>query len=223
MFNAIHVTHEAVYKVGGIGTVLEGLINSRPVPRRRRPHRARLPHVLSRTEGTLRLGPGGIIEYSSLDQIYNGPYADAFRQVERDFGVRLAYGRRPLEDGPTGTPHRLRSAAGRPPRGMNLQRVNALKGQLYEHYGLRSDRYQHIWEFEQYVQVAPPAVAALEAMHLATDDAPAVVFAHEFMGVPNGARLARLLQPAAPIARCSTPTKWRRSAGSSSRTTSATT
>ncbi len=189
MFNAIHVTHEAIYKVGGIGTVLEGLINSRPY--RDGVGRTVLVCPMFYPENTQRLGPGGVLEYSSLDQVYDGPYAGAFQQVERDFGVRLAYGRRPLEDEPSAR-RTVCEALLVDLRGINLHRVNALKGQLWEQYGIRSDPYEHIWEYEQYVQLAAPAVAALEVMRLATRDTPAVVFAHEFMGVATALALQGL-------------------------------
>jgi hypothetical protein len=186
VFNAIHVTHEAVHKVGGIGTVLEGLINCRPY--RDGVARTVLVCPLFYPENPLRLGPGGVIEYSALDQIRDGPYVNAFREVEHDFGVRLVYGRRPLEDEPSGR-RTVCEVLLVDLRGINPQRVNTLKGQLWEHYGLRSDPYEHIWEYEQYVELATPAVAALEAMRLATSDAPAVVFAHEFMGVATALAL----------------------------------
>jgi hypothetical protein len=186
VFNAIHVSHEAVYKVGGIGTVLEGLINSRPY--RDGVGRTILVCPMFYPENTARFGPGGIIEYSSLDRIYDGPYANAFRQVERDWNVRLAYGRRPLEDEPSAR-RAVCEVLLVDLRGINLHRVNQVKGLLWEQFGLRSDPYEHIWEFEQYVQVAGPAIAALELMHLATADSPAIVFAHEFMGVATALAL----------------------------------
>lgn len=181
MFNAIHVTHEAVYKVGGIGTVLEGLINSRPY--RDGVGRTVLVCPLFYPENVERLGSGGVIEYSSLDGVYDGPYWEAFGQVERDFGVRITYGRRPLEDEPSAR-RTVCDVLLIDLRGINIERLNELKGVLWERYGIHSERYEHIWEYEQYVQLAAPAVAALEALRLATPDAPAVVFAHEFMGVP---------------------------------------
>ena len=186
MFNAIHVTHEAVYKVGGIGTVLEGLINSRPY--RDGVGRTVLVCPLFYHEKSERFGPGGVIEYSSLDQVYDGPYADAFQRIERHWGVRIAYGRRPLEDEPSGR-RTICEVLLVDLRGINVQRVNELKGRLWERYGIQSDRYERIWEYEQYVQVAGPAVEALEAMQLGAQAAPAAVFAHEFMGVPTALAL----------------------------------
>ena len=186
MFNAVHVTHEAVYKVGGIGTVLEGLINSRPY--RDSVGRTLLICPLFYPENIERFGAGGLIEYSSLDNVYDGPYAGAFRQIEQEWGVRLIYGRRPLEDEPTGR-RTVCEVLLVDLRGIHSWRVNELKGRLWRDYRIPSDRYEHIWEYEQYVQVAGPAVAALEAMRFGTDSSPAAVFAHEFMGVPTALAL----------------------------------
>jgi len=186
VFNAIHVSHEAVHKVGGIGTVLEGLINSRPY--RDGVGRTVLVCPLYYPDNPERLGPGGVIEYSSLDQRQDGPYAQAFRQIERDYGVRLVYGRRPLEDEPSAR-RTVCEVLLVDLRGILMPRVNELKGRLWEHFGLRSDSYEHIWEYEQYVRLAPPVVAAAEALRLGTKDAPAVVFAHEFVGVPTALAL----------------------------------
>lgn len=186
MFNAVHVTHEAVYKVGGIGTVLEGLINSRPY--RDGVGRTVLVCPLFYPENTERLGSEGILEYSSLDQVYEGPYAEAFRRIEREWSVRLVHGRRPLEDEASGR-RTMCEVLLVDLRGINRQRVNELKGLLWERYGICSDRYEHIWEYEQYVQLAGPAVAALEALRFGNADTPAAVFAHEFMGVPTALAL----------------------------------
>ncbi len=191
MFNAIHVTHEVVYQSGGIGTVLAGLINSRPY--RDGVARTVLIGPLLHPENPARFGPGGVTEYSSLDHVYDGPHARALQPVENDFNIRIAYGRRPLEDGPSAR-RTICEALLIDLRGINQSRVNALKRTLWERYGLRSDAYEHIWEYEQWVQLAAPAVAALEALRLATDEAPAVVFAHEYMGVAT----ALALQTARP-------------------------
>src|SRR5262249_48989615 len=99
MFNIVHVTHEAVYKVGGIGTVLEGLINSRHY--RDSVGRTVLVCPLFYPENPQRLGPGGVIEYSSLDQQFDGPFADALGRIENEFNIRIVYGHRPIDDAPT--------------------------------------------------------------------------------------------------------------------------
>lgn len=187
MLNAIHVTHEAVYKVGGIGTVLEGLINSRPY--RDNVGRTVLVCPLFYPDNRDRLGPGARIEYSSLDGIRGGPFAEPFRRVEAEFHVGLVYGRRPVEDLASDRRTMCETLLV-DIRSIDRRRVDELKGLLWEHCGLQSHRFEHIWEFEQYVQLAAPAAAALATLQLGTADQPAVVFAHEFMGVPTAHALA---------------------------------
>ena len=181
VINAIHVTHEAVHKVGGIGTVLEGLINSRPY--RDDVGRTILVCPLFYPEDDVRLGPTGDIEYSPLDRIRTGPCANALELIEREFGVHIVYGQRMLIDEASARQIRCEVLL-IDLRGANPGPINTLKGRLWDYYGLPSDWYEHIWEYEQYVELAPAAIAALEVLQLATPDAPAVIFAHEFMGVP---------------------------------------
>jgi len=69
--------------------------------------------------------------------------------------------------------------------------LNEFKRRLFEEFGVRSDLYEHLWEFEQYVRLAPVAMAALKAIG-ATDDSPVVV-SHEFMGMPTA--LAAIIEP----------------------------
>lgn len=189
MINVVHVSHEAVHKVGGIGTVLEGLINSAPY--RDGVGRTVLVCPLFYPEDTQRLGPGSIIEYSSLDQIFGSSYCEAFRRIEQTYHVRLVYGQRPIEDEATSR-RSLCEVLLVDLRGINSLRVNDVKGLLWEHFGLQSHRYEHIWEFEQYVQLAGPAAAALDAMQIGSDRHPAAALAHEFMGIPTALALAAL-------------------------------
>jgi hypothetical protein len=186
LINIVHVTHEAVHKVGGIGTVLEGLINSAPY--RDGVGRTVLVCPLFYPEEPSRLGPGGIIEYSSLDQLYGSPYSEAFRRIEHEFHVRIVYGQRPLEDEASAR-RTMCEVLLVDLRGISQYRVNELKGLLWEHYGIQSHRYEHVWEYEQYIQLAAPAAAALEVMHVGGDAQPAVALAHEFMGIPTALAL----------------------------------
>ncbi|QOJ13879.1 MAG: hypothetical protein HRU75_04145 [Planctomycetia bacterium] len=182
MFNVIHITHEAVHKVGGIGTVLEGLITSRPY----RDHvgRTLLVAPMFYPENPQRLGEGGVIEYSSLDHLHDGPYADSFLRIQREFHVHIAYGQRVLQDDASGRRARVEVLL-IDLRHIHRPRVDELKGRLWEHYGLQSHRYEQVWDFEQYVQLAAAALPAIEALGLATADQPAIALAHEYMGVPT--------------------------------------
>ena len=67
MLNIAHVTHEAVVKMGGIGTVLEGLLTAKDYTEA--VDRTILICPLFTTEGNVdsRLGPHGDVLYSSID------------------------------------------------------------------------------------------------------------------------------------------------------------
>ena len=178
MNTLVHVTHEAVQKVGGIGAVLQGFFTSKAyndnVPR------------------SILIGPGdpgmqdllakaGKVLYSSLGNVDEGGWAARFRPVQERFGVGIIYGRRTFKDRTTGiesSPEVLLIDVSHP----NLDRLGECKRMLYDRFGIRSDLY-HTWEYEQYVRLAAPGLAALQAIE-ATTHGPAAILAHEFMGMP---------------------------------------
>ena len=134
-------------------------------------------------DGSDRLGPGGEVLYSSIDGVYGSEHADTFREIERQFGVGLVYGRRVFEDKASGVrthPEVLLVDVSR----ANLDPLNRFKHRLYERFGLQSDRYESAWDYEQYVRIAEPAYAALQAL-LDPEDLPCFVISHEFMGMPT--------------------------------------
>jgi len=178
MSTLIHVTHEAVQKVGGIGAVLQGFFTST---------------AYNASVGrSILIGPGdagtagllakaGQVFYSSADGADTGGWADKFKPVQQQWGVGIVYGRRTFKDKTTGVeshPEVLLLDVGQ----ADLGRLGECKQDLYERFGIRSDLYR-TWEYEQYVRLAGPGLAALEAIE-AAKDGPAVILAHEFMGMP---------------------------------------
>ena len=77
----VHVTHEAVGKVGGIGAVLHGFFTSQSYLNT--VERSILIGPLFTTEGPAseRLGDDGEVLYSSVDGLINPQYASAFRKI----------------------------------------------------------------------------------------------------------------------------------------------
>ena len=178
MSTLIHVTHEAVQKVGGIGAVLQGFFTAK---------------AYNESIGrSILLGPGdagaadqlakvGTILYSSVSGIDAGGWAEKFRPVQQRYGVGIVYGRRTFRDKATGiesSPEVVLIDVSH----ANLDRLGEFKQMLYERFGIRSDLYR-TWEYEQYVRLAAPGLAALAAIDAARDR-PAVILAHEFMGMP---------------------------------------
>jgi hypothetical protein len=76
-------------------------------------------------------------------------------------------------------------------RHMNRDTVNEFKRVLYNEFGVQSNLFENLWEYEQYVRLAPPAIAALKAIDAVTDST--TIISHEFMGMPTA--LAAILEP----------------------------
>ncbi|MEX0885924.1 MAG: glycosyltransferase [Phycisphaeraceae bacterium] len=178
-----HVTHEAVEQLGGIGTVLEGLMCS-PVYQQTvkrsiliGPTATHMQHAPN-----ARLGAHGQVLYSSIDQVDELGLAGRLRPVEWAFNVAIVYGKRtydPPGQGRQGEAEVLLIDVFR----ANPDRLNVFKHRLWERFGLDSGRYESSWDYEEYVRLAEPAFYALQAL-LGEEDAPCILFAHEFMGMP---------------------------------------
>ncbi len=184
MRTVVHVTHEAVYKIGGIGAVLQGLLTAKAY--NEYASRSILVGPFFGIEGPvhLRLGATGKVLYSSVDGIVGGPYAQAFRKIEQQFGVGVIYGKRRFiadRDGVDAEAEVLLFDV----HTVNRDLLNRFKARLWEHFGIDSLRYEFIWDFEEYMRIAEPAIAALRAMGATNATQPSVILAHEFMGMPT--------------------------------------
>ena len=188
----VHVTHEAARKIGGIGAVLEGMLTCGPY--QEQVQRSILVAPLFNTEGPVdeRLGPDGDVLYSSLDGKIKNQYATALAKVERKYHVNLVYGRRTLRcpwSKLTVSPEVLLIDISN----INQQLLNQFKGKLYDKFSIRSDRYEQCWDYEQYVRLAEPALAAVKALGAVRPNLDCIILAHEYMGMPTA--LAAMLQP----------------------------
>jgi len=178
MNTLIHVTHEAVQKVGGIGAVLQGFFTSKTYN-----DNVRRSILVGPGDAALQdlLAKAGKVLYSSLTGVDEAGMAARFRPVQERYGVGIIYGRRTFKDKTTGVesqPEILLIDVSHP----NMDRLGEFKRLFYERFGIRSDLY-HTWEYEQYVRLAAPGLAAIEALDVHADG-PAVILAHEFMGMP---------------------------------------
>ncbi len=186
----VHVTHEAVGKIGGIGAVLQGLFTCNSYLDRI--DRSIIIGPLFTTEGSVseRLGEDGEVLYSSIDGFVNTGYAQAFCKIENFFNTGIVYGRRTFVDKRTGiksSPEILLIDV----KYLDKGAVNKFKRRLFEEFGVRSHLYEHLWEYEQYIRLAPVAIAVLKAIGAAKETT--TIIAHEFMGMPTA--LAAILEP----------------------------
>ena len=184
MQTVVHVTHEAIQKIGGIGAVLQGLLTS-PV------YLGAVPRNIlvgafwpSDDYGEQRLGPSGEVLYSSLDGIYRSPLTSRLREVEQEYGVGIVYGRRRYTEKGTGvvsTPEVLLIDVSR----CDEAKVGIFKFDLWKQFGIESSKYDFIWDYEQWIRIAKPAIAALHALGAASAVEPCAILAHEYMGMPT--------------------------------------
>lgn len=177
-----HVTHEAVEQVGGIGTVLQGLISS-PSYQQYVKRSILIGPMATHIDADPRhrLGEHGKVLYSSIDQIDELGLAGRFRPVEWAFNVAIVYGKRTFSaDGHDGEAEVLLIDVFR----TNPDRLNVFKLRLWETFGLDSSRYEKTWDYEEYIRLAEPAYYALQGI-LTEADMPCTIFAHEFMGMPT--------------------------------------
>jgi hypothetical protein len=186
----VHVTHEAAGKIGGIGAVLQGFFTCPSYLEA--VNRSILVSPLFSTDGSIedRLGPGGEVLYSSIDGLINPGYSTAFRRIESLYNVGIVYGRRTFVDEQTG----IRGTAEVlliDVRYIDTGILNEFKRRLFDEFGIQSHLYEHLWEYEQYVRLAPPAIALLKA--LGVPDGRTTIISHEFMGMPTA--LAAILEP----------------------------
>lgn len=183
-YTLAHVTHEAVEKLGGIGTVLEGLMTS-PVYQQHVGRSILVGPCATRTavDPRHRLGEHGTVLYSSVDHVDTLGLGNRLRPIEWAFNVALIYGKRTYAvegDKRTGEADVLLIDVFRP----NPDRLAQFKLRLWETFGIDSQRYEDRWDYEEYVRLAEPAFYALLAL-LGEDELPCILFGHEFMGLPT--------------------------------------
>ncbi len=186
----VHITHEAVGKIGGIGAVLQGFFTCNSYLKA--VDRSIIVGPLFTTEGSVldRLGEDSEVLYSSVDGLVNTGYLEAFRKIENFYNVGIVYGKRRFVDKQTGiesSPEVVLIDV----RLMDKEIVNEFKKRLFEEFGIQSHLYENLWEYEQYVRLAPAAIAVLKAIGAAKDLT--TIISHEFMGMPTA--LAAILEP----------------------------
>jgi hypothetical protein len=184
MQTVVHVTHEAITKIGGIGAVLQGLLTSKTYLAQTTRNILVGPYWPSDERGENRLGPQGEVLYSSLDHLSRSPLADRFREIEQQFDVNIVYGRRKYTDKETGitsVPEVLLIDVSRYDKG----KIGIFKFDLWKNFGIDSSKYENIWDYEQYMRLAAPAIASLHALGATATVEPCVILSHEYMGMPT--------------------------------------
>ena len=186
--NVVHVTHEVVEKIGGIGAVIAGLVTSEAY--QKTVSRTILVGPLLDTSRPVnrRLGEGGQILYSSLDAVYPSPWRERFMPIERTYDVGIIYGKRRIQEPCNGKTVEVEVLV-IDVFHANRNRLNLFKAELYKKFAIPSDLFESIWEYEEYVRLAVPAVEALGRWAASTNGEQVAVLAHEYMGMPTALKV----------------------------------
>jgi hypothetical protein len=186
----VHATHEAGFKIGGIGATLAGLLASPAY------NRAVARTVLvgplntaSPTEMARLTAPDNGLEiiYSSWHRVDEAAaeVSAGLREIEARYRVRLLYGLRTFTGPEGGVPydHEVLLVDA---RWADVTAANAFKQRLWQHYRFASDRYEWLYEFDLVIKAAEPSWAALGLVTAREGMAETTryLIAHEWMGIP---------------------------------------
>ncbi len=181
----IHATHEAGAKVGGIGSVLDGILGAKS-------YNSQVGRTILvgpmfgwdpvQMERLTEAGNGVEIRYSSLHGIrydVSEPVQQALLTVERTFQVALLYGRRKFGS----AEHEILLVDASNPHMGHVEKFSYF---LWENYGVESFRYNYDFEYNLYMSIAQPLFAGLKALGVDEGLAPheRVIIAHEWLGLP---------------------------------------
>ncbi len=178
----VHVTHETTVKIGGIGAVLKGLFTCKAYLEFA--GRSIVTGPLFDRDAPLskRMGKDGQVLYSSPDGLFNTEYTASFAELERLYNTHIIYGTKTYIDEQTGVISTaeiilvdVTAMFDRP--------VNELKSRLFERFDIKSDQFEYIWEYEQYVRLAAIIIPILSAMDAANESG--IIVGHEWMGMPS--------------------------------------
>jgi len=179
---AVHVTHEAVQKIGGIGAVISGLCTADKYKGFFNETLLYGPLFDRNSNVASRLGKDGDVLYSSIDNFDSGGYHTKFYSIARDYKVDIVYGKRVLVNefniNKTNRVDTVLVSINH----INEEKLNAFKFEMWQKYGVESNRYSN-WDYEQYLRIALPYLDILKVLY--PDGYNFYHFAHEYMGVPS--------------------------------------
>jgi len=180
---AVHITHEAVQKIGGIGSVIHGLCTA---DNYRSFFQKTLLYgplfSLYSNDVFSKLGKGGTVLYSNHDNYDKGEFNSLFLPILNKYNIDIVYGKRTIVDEFNVNKNNTVDIVLVAIHKMNLDVVNTFKFKLWEAFGIESDRYNS-WDFEQYLRIAIPYLEIIYKLY------PEAItfyhFSHEYMGVAS--------------------------------------
>ena len=190
MNQAIHITHEAAKKIGGIGSVLSGLCTANTY----------LDHFqrtlfygplfddkpnpsYDETIASERLGANSKVYFSTLDNITNSSYNILFNELKNKYGIDILYGEKILFDEIDPKKSNKIEILLVGVKSMKHEMINDFKYKIWETFQFSCQRYENDWDFEQYIRIAVPFQDICQNLFSSNDTS--TFFSHEYMGIAS--------------------------------------
>ena len=180
---AVHITHESVKKIGGIGSVLSGVCNSQTYKEVYDRTVFYGPLFDIPTDSFSHLGKSGELLYSSHDNFDANNYTEVFGEIAKKYNVNIIYGRRQLVSEFDRTKHAVVEVINVGIHKMDHKRIEDFKHILWENFDIKSHLYEDDWDYQQYVRIGAPYLEILDKLYGSDDEY--YHFSHEYMGVPS--------------------------------------
>lgn len=180
---AVHITHESVRKIGGIGAVLSGVCNQQRYKKFYKKTVFYGPLFYLQSETASYLGKSGEILFSSHDFYDTANYREIFGEIIEKYNVDILYCRKHLVSEFDITRHTLVEVINVGINKMEHGEVEKFKYALWKNFGIKSHLYTDDWDYEQYLRIGIPFLEILEKLYGSGSEY--YHFAHEYMGIPS--------------------------------------
>jgi hypothetical protein len=178
---AVHITHEAARKIGGIGAVLAGLCTTQV-------YLDNYPKTLfygplfdDQPNNPDRLGDNAEMLFSSLDNIHRSSYNDQFREICEKYKIHLVYGKKEIFDEIHPNKKATIDIILIGIKDVRKDLLDQFKFMLWDKFKFSCQLYEQDWDFEQYLRIALPIRNITSLLYLDCTDLH--FFSHEYMGV----------------------------------------
>jgi len=194
MYQAIHITHEAAKKIGGIGSVLSGICTSKTYLQNF--NRTifygplfddRSNHNHEEAIAQERLGGKATVLFSSLDYINNTIYGAFFNDLIKKYNIEIIYGEKMLYDEIDIKKSNIVEILLIGIKSLNKDLLDLFKFQLWEAFSFSCQQFESNWDFEQYLRIGVPFREITEKILEVPQkkEAKTIYFSHEYMGIAS--------------------------------------
>lgn len=185
---AIHITDETFQKTGGIGSVIQGMCSAGKYKNFFDQTLLYGPLFEKNSDVFSLLGKGARVIYSSKDNYDTGNYHERFAAILAKYNIDIVYGKRYLASQFDVNKNNEVDVILLDINNISKRELNNFKFWLWEHHQISSDKYDYIWDYEQYVRVAVAYKEIVTAFYPMASTF--YHFAHNYEGIPACLQIA---------------------------------